>query len=243
MIGAPVPDAENGRAEQNARPGEVGIRGGAKQIAKARLRAGPKLAPTADLGKPGEQQGIGAVGGFVGDHRGRTAGHPGVVLGERAEGLDSLDNGRVVERHAVRRPLVVDFRRLRAQHQVLDPVGCRPARRAARAETDAPWRAAVGHDGEAERSAFLDAPTEGATRWVWFQVRDQGIGIPLEDQQRLFETFHRARNVGSIAGTGLGLAIVKQSLDLHGGSIHLHSEAGQGTCFTVDIPLSARGSA
>jgi signal transduction histidine kinase len=70
-----------------------------------------------------------------------------------------------------------------------------------------------------------------------FEVVDRGIGIPSEDQPRLFETFHRARNVGSISGTGLGLAIVKKSLDLHGGSIHFDSAPGRGTSFRVTIPL------
>ena len=70
-----------------------------------------------------------------------------------------------------------------------------------------------------------------------FEVADRGIGIPSEDQPRLFETFHRARNVGSISGTGLGLAIVKKSLDLHGGSIHFDSAPGRGTSFRVTIPL------
>jgi PAS domain S-box-containing protein len=71
-----------------------------------------------------------------------------------------------------------------------------------------------------------------------FEVRDQGIGIPPEDQARLFETFHRARNVGTIAGTGLGLAIVKKSLDLHGGSVSVESAPGEGTVFRVRIPLA-----
>jgi len=72
---------------------------------------------------------------------------------------------------------------------------------------------------------------------VHFVVADEGIGIPLEDQQRLFESFHRASNVGNIAGTGLGLSIVKQSVELHGGSIGVGSEPGQGTRFSVTIPL------
>ena len=72
-----------------------------------------------------------------------------------------------------------------------------------------------------------------------FEVVDRGIGIPSEDQPRLFETFHRARNVGSISGTGLGLAIVKKSLDLHGGSISFDSAPGKGTRFEVTIPLAA----
>ena len=70
-----------------------------------------------------------------------------------------------------------------------------------------------------------------------FQIRDQGIGIPTEDQQRLFETFHRASNVGTIAGTGLGLAIVKKCVDIHQGQIAMDSEIGVGTTFTVTLPI------
>ena len=72
---------------------------------------------------------------------------------------------------------------------------------------------------------------------VIFSIKDSGIGIPVEDQQRLFDAFHRATNVGSIPGTGLGLAIVKKSVDLHGGQITLYSEKGVGTTFTVTLPL------
>ncbi|MDB5812463.1 MAG: domain S-box [Betaproteobacteria bacterium] len=71
-----------------------------------------------------------------------------------------------------------------------------------------------------------------------FDVVDHGIGIPAEDQARLFESFHRAGNVGTIAGTGLGLAIVKKSVDLQRGSISFNSRVGKGTRFTVAIPLS-----
>jgi len=71
-----------------------------------------------------------------------------------------------------------------------------------------------------------------------FKIKDNGIGIPLEDQSRLFEPFHRAANVGSIQGTGLGLAIVKQCVDLHRGEITVDSVAGS-TTFTVKLPLSS----
>jgi predicted ATPase/signal transduction histidine kinase len=69
-----------------------------------------------------------------------------------------------------------------------------------------------------------------------FHIQDQGIGIPEEDQKRLFESFHRAQNVGKISGTGLGLAIVKRSVDLHGGDISVNSQVNVGTTFTVSIP-------
>lgn len=70
-----------------------------------------------------------------------------------------------------------------------------------------------------------------------FKVRDSGIGIPPEDLKQLFEAFHRANNVGSIPGTGLGLSIVKQCVDIHGGAIEVDSTVGQGTTFTVTLPL------
>jgi signal transduction histidine kinase len=70
-----------------------------------------------------------------------------------------------------------------------------------------------------------------------FQVIDQGIGIPVDDQQKLFEAFHRASNVGEIPGTGLGLVIVKRCVELHGGTLLLDSTAGQGTTFSVRLPL------
>lgn len=69
-------------------------------------------------------------------------------------------------------------------------------------------------------------------------IQDQGIGIPPEDQEKLFESFHRATNVSTIPGTGLGLVIVKKSVDLHGGKIAVKSEVGIGTTFIVTLPLN-----
>jgi signal transduction histidine kinase len=69
------------------------------------------------------------------------------------------------------------------------------------------------------------------------EIQDRGIGIPLEDQPRMFESFHRASNVENRPGSGLGLAIVKKAVELHGGEISLTSAVGSGTRFTVMIPL------
>jgi len=69
------------------------------------------------------------------------------------------------------------------------------------------------------------------------EIQDRGIGIPPEDQPRMFESFHRASNVENRPGTGLGLAIVKKAVELHGGEISLKSAVGSGTRFTVTLPL------
>ena len=72
---------------------------------------------------------------------------------------------------------------------------------------------------------------------VIFRIKDSGIGIPVTEQEQLFEPFHRASNVGKIAGTGLGLAIVKKCVEAHGGEITLHSQEGIGSTFTVTLPV------
>lgn len=71
---------------------------------------------------------------------------------------------------------------------------------------------------------------------VILRIQDEGIGVPQEDQPKLFESFQRASNVGTIPGTGLGLTIVKKSVDLHGGQITVESEVGVGTTFTIALP-------
>lgn len=70
-----------------------------------------------------------------------------------------------------------------------------------------------------------------------FQVIDRGIGIPDADKAHLFEAFRRGSNVGDIPGTGLGLVIVKRCVSLHGGTTTIDSAPGQGTTFTVRLPL------
>ena len=70
---------------------------------------------------------------------------------------------------------------------------------------------------------------------IVFQIQDQGIGIPLEYQAKIFQLFERADNVGSIKGTGLGLCIIKKCVDLHGGTIQIESKENVGTTFTITI--------
>ncbi len=79
-------------------------------------------------------------------------------------------------------------------------------------------------------------------RWcgdhVEFAVRDTGAGIPEQELPRIFERFHRVDGTRSrsFEGTGIGLALVKELSELHGGSVRVVSEVGQGTTFVVSIP-------
>ena len=73
------------------------------------------------------------------------------------------------------------------------------------------------------------------------RVRDDGAGIASEHLPRLFERFYRVDKGRSrqVGGTGLGLAIVKHIVLSHGGTIHVESERGEGTCFTLKLPMSS----
>jgi len=70
-----------------------------------------------------------------------------------------------------------------------------------------------------------------------FTVKDEGIGIPEEDQPNLFQTFFRANNAGNIQGTGMGLHIVKRFLDIMGGNVHVKSKLNEGAEFVIQFPV------
>jgi signal transduction histidine kinase/CheY-like chemotaxis protein len=86
----------------------------------------------------------------------------------------------------------------------------------------------------------IEVRLSGNDSHLVFSVQDQGIGIPLADQEKLFQSFSRASNVDTIAGTGLGLAITKACVELHGGTIQLKSTEGIGTTVIVELPKRLR---
>lgn len=71
-------------------------------------------------------------------------------------------------------------------------------------------------------------------------VRDQGVGIPKDQQARIFERFERAESADHVAGLGLGLYIAREIIHGHEGTIHVESDEGRGATFVVEIPRQAR---
>lgn len=73
---------------------------------------------------------------------------------------------------------------------------------------------------------------------VAFDIRDEGIGIPEQDFKHMFDRFFRASNAGDTQGTGLGLNIVKRYVELLHGSVTFSSVYGEGSTFTVRLPIN-----
>jgi signal transduction histidine kinase len=80
-------------------------------------------------------------------------------------------------------------------------------------------------------------------KFFYIRVRDDGVGIPEDCQERIFERFYRVDKARSreTGGTGLGLAISRKVVLLHKGSIRVHSKEGEGTTFIIRIPLNYIG--
>jgi signal transduction histidine kinase len=92
---------------------------------------------------------------------------------------------------------------------------------------------AVEHTSEGDRISLGSAVESGEAS---FWVRDEGPGIPLDDQERIFQRFGRGAGARRAEGAGLGLAIVKAIADAHHGRVELYSRPGAGALFTVVIP-------
>lgn len=89
------------------------------------------------------------------------------------------------------------------------------------------------------RSRRVRFQLSASDNWVSLKVEDRGIGIPSEDLPKIFEPFHRGKNVSNIPGTGLGLNIVKRFVELLGGKIEITSRVNRGTIVNLQLPLTA----
>ncbi len=93
---------------------------------------------------------------------------------------------------------------------------------------------AIKYSGE---GSTIEIKTWDDEKWVTIEIKDNGVGIPGEDIDHIFEKFYRVKNDAShsIKGSGLGLYLVKYFVELHGGQITASSHVGQGTTFTVKL--------
>ena len=90
-----------------------------------------------------------------------------------------------------------------------------------------------------QESGWVHISLNVDNKYFYVKVEDSGIGIPQEDQENIFERFYRVDKSHSreIGGTGLGLAITRSAVLMHHGAIKVYSKEGEGTTFTVRIPL------
>jgi signal transduction histidine kinase len=95
---------------------------------------------------------------------------------------------------------------------------------------------AIKYSPNAGEVKFTISLTSDHVPKLLLEFQDQGIGIPLMDQEKIFDHFYRAHNVGMIIGTGLGMAIIKSSVDILGGTIQLNSVENKGTTVKVKLP-------
>ena len=83
----------------------------------------------------------------------------------------------------------------------------------------------------------IDIKLTRSDKTLTIEIKDQGIGIPLEDQAHIFERFYRANNSGNMQGTGLGLNIVRKYVEILKGDIQFKSIPEKGTKFTLTFPI------
>ena len=90
-----------------------------------------------------------------------------------------------------------------------------------------------------DEGSTIDVRSRTNGQWVELEVRDHGIGIPARDLERIFERFYRVdRSRGrDTGGTGLGLAIVRHVVTNHGGQVDVDSREGEGSTFTIRLPV------
>ncbi|NJL22618.1 MAG: hypothetical protein HC895_20275 [Leptolyngbyaceae cyanobacterium SM1_3_5] len=90
------------------------------------------------------------------------------------------------------------------------------------------------------RSRLSDSVCDAIALSIDFAVIDTGIGISASDQDLLFQPFQQVGSRERSSGTGLGLALSRNLARLHGGDITCKSALGEGSCFTLHLPLCDR---
>jgi signal transduction histidine kinase len=137
------------------------------------------------------------------------------------------------------REICAGYRELHAEYDIREDLECLPK--------------TITADGKLLRQVFSNLVSNavkyapgGTSIWVTghqdsqgniaVSVRDEGVGIPEDELERLFDRFFRASTSTGIPGTGIGLHLVRHLVDMHGGTINVESLPGEGATFTVSLP-------
>lgn len=93
---------------------------------------------------------------------------------------------------------------------------------------------AIKYSGKGSKVEIVSSDDE---KWVYVEIKDNGVGIPPEDVEHIFDKFYRVKNdsTHAIKGTGLGLYLVKYFIELHDGEIRANSRVGEGTTFSIKL--------
>ncbi|WP_306438842.1 sensor histidine kinase [Natronococcus pandeyae] len=97
---------------------------------------------------------------------------------------------------------------------------------------------AIEYSGDAPPQVDISAERDGE-EWI-ISVRDSGLGIPPEEQDRIFEVFERLHSHEESSGTGIGLALCNRIIERHNGEIWVESDPGEGTTFSFTLPASSK---
>ena len=167
----------------------------------------------------------------------------GMLAAARGEAVESAPGVAVVDLVALAREAVDEARRatveqpVRLESETTELLGAWDAVAVRRAVDNLLANAvkySPGGTGVVVRLGREDHPRGS---WAVLSVVDRGIGIPADDLPRVFERFHRGGNVDGIAGSGVGLAGAKQAIEGNGGSIAVESAEGEGSTFTIRLPV------
>ncbi|MGE0144620.1 MAG: ATP-binding protein [Planctomycetota bacterium] len=97
-------------------------------------------------------------------------------------------------------------------------------------------------DPTAVEQRFVSVEVRNRANRVILRIEDNGIGIPIDERQRVFESFYRASNAGEVRGTGLGLSLVRHFVDAHDGAIEIGGREGPGTVVEMTFPRNSADS-